>query len=213
MKEDFSHLLVCACETARMEESMKYSIEQIWEEFSLDLRSFISRRVSNSSDVDDILQDVFLKILSNIYLLKDDIKIRSWIYQITRNTIIDYYRKHKIKLVDIDEIPLEDKVTANTIDEMIEVGPAKEIAADLKGMIDNLPTKYSEALYLVEFEGLSQVELAKKLGISVSGAKSRVQRGRQLLLASLMKCCHFELDQYGTIIDFHPHCCCCVNEK
>lgn len=188
---------------------MEYSTEQIWEEFSSALRSFISRRVSNSSHIEDILQDVFIKIHSNIDSLKEDTKIRSWVYQITRNTIVDYYRKQKIKFEDIDEILLEDEGAINNINNMIELEPTQKVAAGLKGMIDDLPEKYSQALYLVEFEGLTQVELAKKLGISVSGAKSRVQRGRQLLKDSLMKCCHFELDLYGAIINIHPICCCC----
>ncbi len=188
---------------------MEYGTEQIWEEFSSALRSFISRRVSNPSQVEDILQDVFVKIHSNIDLLKDNTKIRSWVYQITRNTIIDYYRKQQIKLEDIDEIPIEDEGAFNNINNMVELEPAQKVAAGLKGMIDDLPEKYSQALYLVEIEGLPQVDLAKRLGISVSGAKSRVQRGRQLLKDSLMRCCHFELDRYGKIINYHPICCCC----
>jgi RNA polymerase sigma-70 factor (ECF subfamily) len=187
---------------------MEYNTEQVWEEFSAALRSFISRRVANTSQIEDILQDVFIKIHSNIDFLKEETKIRSWVYQIARNTIIDYYRKQKIKLEDIDEIPLDDEGAINNINSMIELEPAQKVAAGLKGMIDELPEKYSQALYLVEFEGLTQVDLAKKLGISVSGAKSRVQRGRQLLKDSLMKCCHFELDRYGTIINIHPNCCC-----
>ena len=191
---------------------MKYNTEQIWNEFSSGLRAFISRKVSNTSQVEDILQDVFIKIHSNIDLLKETSKIRSWVYQITRNTIIDYYRKQKIKIDDIDSISLDDKDTFHTIDDMIEAGPYQEVASGLRGMIDDLPEKYSQAIYLVEFEGLSQVELAKKLGISISGAKSRVQRGRQLLRESLMKCCHFELDRFGIIINFHPACCCCCHD-
>lgn len=190
---------------------MEYDTEQLWEEFSSALRSFISRRVSNPSHVEDILQDVFVKIHSNIDLLKDSTKIRSWVYQITRNTIIDCYRKHQIKYEDIDEIPLEDEEAYNSINNMVDLEPVQKVAAGLKGMIDELPEKYSQALYLVEIEGLSQVDLAKRLGISVSGAKSRVQRGRQLLKDNLMKCCHFEFDRYGRIINYQPVCCCCCH--
>lgn len=190
---------------------MEYGTEQIWEEFSSALRSFIARRVSNPSQIEDILQDVFVKIHSNIDSLKENTKVHSWVYQIARNTIIDYYRKEKMKLEDIDEIPLEDEGAINNINNIVDSEPAQKVAAGLKGMIDDLPEKYSQALYLVEIEGLSQVELAKRLGISVSGAKSRVQRGRQLLKDSLMKCCHFELDRYGRIINYHPICCCCCH--
>ncbi len=190
---------------------MRYSTEEVWEEFSSVILTFIRRRVSNPSHIDDILQDVFTKIHQNIDTLENSVKIRSWIFQIARNTIIDYYRKQKTKTEDIDTLLLEDKDTVLGIDEIALQTPAQEIAMGLKGMIETLPEKYAQALMLVEFEGLSQVELSQKLGISVSGAKSRVQRGRQLLKDSLMKCCHFEFDRFGTIIDFHPICCCCCH--
>lgn len=188
---------------------MAYNTEKIWEDFSEGLYSFISYRVSNPSNIDDILQDVFIKIHKNIDLLEDDTKIRSWVYQITRNTIIDYYRSQKNNTDDIDAIPVEDADALVTVDEIAGENASKDVASGLKEMIEELPEKYSQALLLVEFQGLSQVELAKRLGISFSGAKSRVQRGRQLLKDSLMKCCHFEFDRFGTIIDSRPACCCC----
>lgn len=183
---------------------MQNKTETIWNAFCCQLRSFILHRISDPSLADDILQDVFLKVHSNIDNLKDDLKISSWVYQIARNTIIDYYRKHKIRLEDIDTIPV--------IDETTEESPAQEIASGLKGMVESLPEKYAQALLLVEFQGLSQIELARKLGISVSGAKSRVQRGRQMLRDSLMKCCHFQFDRFGTIIGYHPITCCCCHQ-
>ncbi|WP_058304172.1 RNA polymerase sigma factor SigZ [Gorillibacterium timonense] len=193
---------------------MKYTTENIWQEFNSSLRSFISKKVSNPSVVEDLLQDVFIKIHTNIDSLKEDIRVRSWVYQITRNTIIDYYRKHKNKEEDIDAIPLVDQGLGSSENDWIEFGPAHEVAAGLLGMIHDLPVKYSQALILVEFEELTMAELASTLGISVSGAKSRVQRGREMLRNNLMKCCHFELDRFGTIINIHPLCSCCsLNEK
>ena len=186
---------------------MKYNTETIWNEFCCQLKSFIVRRISNPSLADDIFQDVFLKIHSKIDTLKDDTKIHSWVYQITRNTIIDYYRKQKVRSEskeDVYAIPL--------VDETPEEKPSQEIADSLKGMVELLPKKYSQALLLVEFQGLSQIELSKKLGISVSGAKSRVQRGRQMLKDNLMCCVHYEFDQYGTIVDYHPVSCCCCSQ-
>ena len=191
--------------------NMAYATEKIWEDFSGRLRSFITYRVSNPSHIDDILQDVFVKIHTNIDMLKDDTKIRSWVYQIARNTIIDHYKKQSNRMDDIDSITAEDEEALITFDEIDAEDPAKEVASGLKDMIEALPEKYSQALLLVEFQGLSQVELAKKLNISASGAKSRVQRGRQMLRDSLMKCCHFEFDRFGTIIDIKPVCCCCCS--
>ena len=186
---------------------MKYNTETIWREFSHNLKLYISRRMSDPDAADDILQEVFFKIHSRIDTLKDNTKIRGWVYRITRNTIIDYYRKQKLDSDDvqeIDSIPVYD-------DEKPEKSPAQEVEDGLRGMVDALPDKYQQALDLVEFQGLSQTGLAKKLGISVSGAKSRVQRGRQMLKDCLMKCCHFQFDKYGTIIHIHPVTCCCCS--
>jgi RNA polymerase sigma-70 factor (ECF subfamily) len=183
----------------------EHTTETIWNAFCCVLKSFIIKRISDPSLADDILQEVFIKIHEKIDTLKDKTKIQSWVYQITRNTIVDYYRKQKMKLEDIEEF--SDQVT----DEMPEDIPARDIADSLKAMVEKLPDKYAHALLLVEFQGIAQKDLAKKLGISVSGAKSRVQRGRELLKDSLMCCVHYEFDRYGTIIDAHPVTCCCCH--
>lgn len=200
---------------------MKLSTEKIWEDFSSSLRTFIGRRVSNNSHAEDILQDVFVKIHKSISSIEDETKLRSWVYQIARNTIVDYYRKNKIKTEELiaDHFPAfieEERFSENQSEnlsenssEILSENPNQEIASGLRNMIGQLPEKYAHALLLVEFEGVAQTELAERLGISVSGAKSRVQRGRQMLRDILMKCCHFEFDRFGTIIDYYPHCCCC----
>lgn len=78
----------------------------------------------------------------------------------------------------------------------------KEATVCIRSTIKRLPEKYREALELTEFQGLSQKELSEKLGISYSGAKSRVQRGRRKLKQLLEGCCHIEADRYGNIVDF-----------
>jgi RNA polymerase sigma-70 factor (ECF subfamily) len=76
-------------------------------------------------------------------------------------------------------------------------------------MVDELPDTYRDALLLTEYQGLNQRQMADRLGISFSGAKSRVQRARRMLRDMLLTCCHFELDRRGAIIDYYQHCCCC----
>ena len=191
---------------------MSLSTESIWNACSDQLRAFISKRISNSSMIDDILQDVFIKIHENIDTVKDEAKISSWIYQITRNSIIDYYRKNKIRLTDINSFSEHELNALHDKDPLIENEHEKLIASGLQKMIDVLPEKYAQALYMVEIKGMSQVELANKLKISPSGAKSRVQRGRAMLKDSLMNCCHYEFDKYGTVISSHPIKCCCCHQ-
>ncbi len=208
---------------------IKLSTEKVWEDFSSSLRAFIGRRVSNRSHVEDILQDIFVKIHKSISSIEDEAKLRSWVYQIARNTITDYYRKNRIKTEELiaDHFPAfieEERFSENQSEdslrnqsenqsdistEILSENPNQEIASGLRNMIGQLPEKYAHALLMVEFEGVAQTELAERLGISVSGAKSRVQRGRQMLRDILMRCCHFEFDRFGTIIDYYPHCCCC----
>lgn len=182
--------------------------ETIWKILNKQLKAFIIDRIPDKSYAEDILQEVFIKIHNNIDKLEDKLKIRSWVYQIARNTIIDFYRKNKLQISDnelIDELPY-------LTDEESEA--ENNIKSGLEELVLKLPMKYSEALILTEFQGLSQIKLAEQLGISKSGAKSRVQRGRQMVKDMLMNCCHFEFDKYGTIIDYHPiTCCCCKHHK
>ncbi len=194
-----------------------YTTEQIWEDFNKSLKAFIRYRIEDSNLAEDVLQEVFIKIHENNDKLHDVENIKSWIYQITRNTIIDAYRRQQGRREEIRDV-YEDEIineleSSDRILTEIEMEPMQKIAAGLKEMVDKLPGKYAQALTFVEFEGNSQIELAKELGITVSGAKSRVQRGRLLLKDSLMKCCHFEFDRYGTIINMHPIACCCCHKS
>ena len=195
---------------------MKLSTEKVWEDFSTSLRTFIGRRVSNYLHAEDVLQDVFVKIHKSIASIEDETKLRSWVYQIARNTIIDYYRRNKLKTEEISAGELADMLDESVPTFSNDENPQKvrimEIASGLKDMIGQLPEKYAQALLLVEFEGIPRLSWRNDCGLSVSGAKSRVQRGRQMLRDILMRCCHFELDRYGTIIDYYPHCCCCKCE-
>ncbi|AFV01169.1 RNA polymerase sigma factor SigZ [Dehalobacter sp. DCA] len=128
--------------------------------------------------------------------LKDDAKINAWIYRITRNTIVDYYRKQN---KSIALMKFTENLT-NVEDE--DLSASGEIASCLKTMIEHLPEKYKEAIMLTEFYELTQKELSERLGLSLSGAKSKVQRARGLLKEMLLGCCHLEFDRLGNIIEY-----------
>jgi len=178
-------------------------IESLWAEFSTPLKSFIKKRVKNDQDVDDILQNVFLKIFYNINTLKDADKIHAWVYSITRHALADFYRTRKSESY-IAEFPVEiisDSEDLLTADD--------EIAQCLTPMINHLPEKYRQAILLTEFQNLTQKELSERMGLSVSGAKSRVQRARLKLKEMLLGCCHLEFDCRGNIIDYQHKCSDC----
>jgi RNA polymerase sigma-70 factor (ECF subfamily) len=174
---------------------MTLCMNKIWEEFSLPLKAFVSKRIANPQDVEDILQDVFVKISNNADSLLDAAKIHAWIYQITRNTITDYYRKNRT----IEFLELPDDL-ANENDEDFSMN--KELSPCLNTIIDSLPEKYKEVVILAEFNSMTQKEISEEIGISLSGVKSRVQRSRKILKARLLACCNLEFDRIGNVIDY-----------
>ncbi len=189
---------------------MAVGTDQIWQEFSDRLRLFILRRVRSEHDTEDILQDVFWKIHNNIHTLKHENKLEAWIYQIARNTIIDHYRHQAKAPLDISEMPEQQAEPVTTED------PSEEVVACLKPMINDLPEKHRQAILLTEYENLTQKEMSQKLGLSLSGAKSRVQRAREKLKGALLACCHFDFDRRGNILDYQPKeqtCSYCSEDK
>jgi len=182
------------------------TVDLVWERFSARLRAFIRSRVEDDDSAEDILQEVFLRIHTHLVAVQDVNRLESWLYQVCRNAIIDHYRRRRAHVELAETLP---------DDFDLPEGPdaAEEIAASLGEVLAALPEPYRQALTLTDLEGLSQQELAVRLGISLSGAKSRVQRGRQKIRDALLTCCHFEFDRYGRVIDYWAHCCCCAEQQ
>lgn len=175
--------------------TMKFN--QIWLDFSKPVKEFIRSQTHNAEVTDDILQDVFIKIHQHLDELREEERLAGWVFQIARNTVLNYFRSIKKMTEQQSEnyqINLEKTYFAEN-----------ELNTMVGGWLDffrkELNPKYEEALRLVDIEGLTQVELAQKLGISISGAKSRVQRGREQLKQKLMNCCPVKVDAYGNIIE------------
>ena len=178
-----------------MTDAMTPTVETIWGEFAGKLGQFIRSRVSDPATAEDILQDVFVKIQARLDRLEDPDKLESWVYLIARNAVIDHYRTRKETTGIPESLPAEPP----------ENDPEMEgLKAAFRRMIYSLPDPYRDALVLTAFEGLTQKELARRLGVSLSGAKSRVQRGRAQLKQMLHECCAFEFDRRGRVIECTP---------
>ncbi len=172
---------------------------EIWGSFKDELLGFIKARVRHEEDAEDILQDVFVKIHAGLKKVSDIKSLSGWVYQITRNTIIDYYR---VKKRPPGELPDEES-------EYMPEQHAKQFYGCLESHINALPEKYRHAFKRVEIDGISQKKLAHELGISYSGAKSRYQRSKEMLRALFVKCCSIETDKYGNILNANTdHCSC-----
>jgi len=169
------------------------SLTDLWHEHHARLRGYIARRVGDRDAVDDILQEVFLKAHHHLHKLKSHGSVAAWLFRIAAHAIADHYRVHR----PWEELPAELATPEPDPD------PVGEMAACLQPLIDDLPECYRAALVLAEIEGLPQREVARRLGLSLSGAKSRVQRGRQQLRQRLDACCVIVTGQRG-IVDYEP---------
>jgi len=184
--------------------------QQIWSEFGERLRAFIARRVDGEADVDDILQDVFLRIHRHAGSLERQERLVSWLFQVTRNAIADYYRapgrRRELPAGAPQDLERKEEQVMSRVEVIDDDSPQtrRELAACLGPMVARLPLLYREAVSLIDLEGLPQHEAAARAEITVSGMKSRVQRGRQALKGLLDACCHVDLDAGGRVTDYQP---------
>lgn len=181
----------CKATTCKPENTCA-SVAPVFLEYEKQLKRFVQKRVKDSGNTDDILQQLYLKLYKNCEQLQGINNMNAWLYQITRNTVNDFFRENS-KTVAL----AEDAEIADTNEQDLV---KQEIEALVRPLIQLLPKEYAEALLLSEIEGISQKEIAEKLGISYSGAKSRVQRGREKLKQKFMECCIVELDRDGQLV-------------
>lgn len=174
--------------------------EAIWNEFGSGLFGFIKGRVNNHENAEDIFQDVFIKIHQKTGQLKEEDKLSSWVYQITRNAIIDFYRKNKLPVSDalVEDIDPEDEENLNP-----------QFMNCMRPLVNELSPKYRDALNKTVFGAMSQKDYAKELGLSYTAAKSRVQRAKKKLKELFTDCCNIVTDSYGNIISSRLKECTC----
>jgi len=176
---------------------------EIWLGIQDSLRRFLRSRLDDETLVEDLAQDVFVRVQQNLHELKELDKVTPWIFRIAGNVVADYYRKQQKEQTSRKKmLPTATESTAKQQPEKTEL-----LAQWLPYAIQGLPEKYREAVRLVDMEGMSQKDLAEHLDISYSGARSRVQRGRQLLKEAVLDCCEVKTDAYGNILDYHARTC------
>jgi len=179
--------------------------ERVWSDLHANIRQFVGRRVREPADADDIVQRVFLRVHRALPALRDEEKLHAWIYQTTRRTIADHYRApaHRREVpagsaADLAQVEQPAGVMASED----EASALRELSGCLAPLVSALKAADQQALELVELGGLTQVEAAARLGLSVSGMKSRVQRARAHLREALDACCRFALDRRGGLVSY-----------
>ena len=178
---------------------LRMSTSATWQEVEARLRPFVARRVS-PSDVDDVMQDIFVRMQKGLAALRDEERFTSWLFQIARSAVAEHGRSRLRHPLSDADAPVEQPAPTEDDDR----DAARALAPCVSMFVAQLPSPYREAVTLVELEGLTAREAAETIGISVSGMKSRVQRGRDQLRRMFDQCCEIALDVRGKVTEFTP---------
>ena len=170
-------------------------VTTIYKQFHSHLLGYVKSKVRSREDAEDILQNVFIRISSNIHTLAEDVKLKNWIFTITRNAIIDYYRVNANK----KKFAVTREIDENIL-EADDPDPTKGLDQCIGKMIGLLPEEYRDIIIDSELNGVKQKDLAEKYGMAYPSMRSRVQRGRERLKQLFYNCCHIETDKRGNVL-------------
>ncbi len=185
-------------------------IESTWTEHADGIHRFIASKVDTAEDADDLTQDVFVKFSSAIETIRNDYA-RGWLFRVARNVVADYYRqRQRERRTGLSEVFAAAHPTGPLVVDHAANASVRPFAPGAIGdCIDAIMVRLSpadrEAIELTELKGITQAEMARQLGISLSGAKSRVQRARQRIQKIITDCCHLERDARGNVMDYYCH--------
>jgi RNA polymerase sigma-70 factor (ECF subfamily) len=173
------------------------ALASIYKQFHQELLGYVRSKIRSKEDAEDILQNVFIKIASNLDKLNEEVKLKNWIFTITRNAIIDYYRVNANR----KKVAVAGEIEEDIFQVEDDPDPTKGLEQCMGSMISLLPEEYREVIIESEIKGIRQKDLAEKYGIPYPSMRSRVQRGRERLKQLFYNCCHIETDKHGNVLD------------
>ncbi len=161
----------------------------IWNTYADDIKHFILSKVKEPAVADDLLQETFIKVHTKKDTLKNDVKLKQWLFSIARYTVMDFFRAQK----SVNNLPDTELLETDST-------PAHTEHDCLRGIIKSLPKKYRDPLFLADVKGLKQTEIATQLKLPLPTVKSQIQRGRKLITQGFMDCCDFTLNESGFLV-------------
>jgi RNA polymerase sigma-70 factor (ECF subfamily) len=172
-----------------------------WRELEARLRPYVARRVTSASDVDDVVQDVFVRIHRGLGELDDAESFGGWVYGIARRAVVDHVRSRSLHALASNDTAVDD-----TSAELPESEPELEhdLSACVALFVSRLSSPYREAVTLTELQGTTQREAAEMLGVPLSTMKSQVQRGRAQIRRMFDQCCEMSVDARGRVLECTP---------
>ena len=152
-------------------------------QYQRDLVNFHYRFVGNRPEAEDLAQETFIKAYKKFDTLKEPDKFKSWLFQIGRNTVIDFFRRNKNKAFAMDSTILEN-IPDTTVDYQERVA-SMEVTKELDRCIGQLVKEDRAIIKLLYYEGFSYKEISDLLNINENTLKSRLHRARKILLEQI----------------------------
>jgi RNA polymerase sigma-70 factor, ECF subfamily len=175
----------------------------LWRDAESRLRPFVAGRVA-PSDVDDVLQDVYVRMQRGLAGVRDDERFAAWLYQVARSAIADHGRARARHPLPASDAAPEEPAAEPTDDDR---DAARSLSGCVAMFVARLPSPYREAVTLVELEGQTIREAAALTGTTPAAMKSRVQRGRAQMRVLFEECCVIALDARNKVTDFTRRRC------
>lgn len=173
---------------------MKYDKENLWLQHKDALLGFIRTKVKNEEDAKDILQNVLLKMYNFCLSCSGIRNVKAWLYQVTKNAIIDFYRRRK-NFAIVEEIPEIEEF--NSADEVLH-----QASLFVEPLLSMLPDDYAVPLRMSELNGMKQEDVASQLNIGFSATRTRIHRARKMLRDKLLEMFCVEFDSAGKLHSF-----------
>jgi RNA polymerase sigma-70 factor, ECF subfamily len=171
-----------------------------WQDIERRLRPYVARRVASPGDIEDILQEIFVRIHSGLSALRDSESFGGWVYRIAQRCMADAARaRARSRLELVDEMT---ELAAPARDETDDL--ESELGACVALFVARLPAPYRDAVTLTELEGLTQKDAAEMLGVTLPAMKSRTLRGREKIRAMFEQCCRISVDCRGRVTECQP---------
>lgn len=163
--------------------------QEVWTKYSEELKRFIISKVRNETVAEDLLQDTFIKVHTKLHTLQDLKKLKSWIFSIARNSIIDYFKTQNKQVEHLFS------------EEEFEIENPHHTEKDcLLGIVSSLPKKYRDPIFLSDIKGIKQTEIAKQLNQNLATTKSQIKRARKLIAQGFIDCCGFAKNEHGLLV-------------
>ncbi|MEY2929508.1 MAG: hypothetical protein RL033_257 [Pseudomonadota bacterium] len=171
-----------------------------WLEIERRLRPYVARRVASAADVDDVLQEIFVRVHRGLASLRDGESFGGWVYRVAQSAIVDAARARSRSVLElVDEPPDMASQDADGGDDL-----EGELGACVALFVARLPAAYREAVTLTELQGLTQKDAAEMLGLTLSAMKSRTLRGREKIRGMFEECCRISVDCRGRVTGCEP---------